>query len=349
MPEVGGGNRNPLRGMILAAGLGKRLRPLTLHCAKPAVPFLNRPLIEYSLDLFLKAGIQEIAVNLHYSRQSVVDVVENYLRRGSPRRTARGFFSHEEKILGTAGALGRQRRFLSQGDFAVCNGKIYFEEDLGRVWNFHRRTGSMVTMVLVPRAAADPHNVVLTDEEGNVTGFAPKDQIQDFGKGYTYTGLQILSPQVLRFIPDEPCDTVRHIYPRLLREGYPIRGFVSHGCWCESSLPSRYLENSMRMLRRRGVKNLLDSDLHGSLENVIAGSKVQVGPGSRLRNVVLWDGARVGSNSSLHNVIITADLEVPAETRATDVVITRSLEGGVPGPVGKRSGKEQSCRLWPLI
>lgn len=330
---------NPgVRGMILASGFGTRLRPLTLFRAKPATPFLNRPLVDYSIELLQRAAVKEIVINLHHLPDSVVEAV------GKKRPGIH--FSYEEEILGTAGAIGRVRDFLAGETFIVSNGKIYFEENLSHALAFHRETHSMVTLILVPYSPEDLFNPVFMDEQHHIVGFGGKGLVQANSETpFVFTGIHILEPCVFDFIPDSPSDIVRDIYPRLIQAGHPMRGFVSRAYWCECSLPSRYLSNSLEVLRRKGLQNLLDSEIEASCRHVVAGRKIKVGKSSLLESCILWDDVQIGRNSSLRNVIIAGTVKLPAQTHLEDVVVTPLPQEG-PSPA--RGSPTENHQVWPL-
>ena len=227
------------QGMILAAGLGTRLQPLTLFRAKPAIPFLNRPFVSYSLDLLRRTGIKEIIINLHHLPESIIESIGS---QDDAADSPRLKFSREETILGTAGAIGRVRDFFSRDPFIVCNGKIYFEEDLSAALRFHQDSGATATLVLVPCRPSDPYPPVFLDEEQNVIRFGSAQERNTPGEGYVFTGVHILSRDVLPFIPEGSSDTVKDLYPALMREGHRLRGFVSRAFWCECSSPALYLK-----------------------------------------------------------------------------------------------------------
>ncbi len=339
-----------LRGMVLAAGFGKRLRPLTLLRAKPAVPFLNRPLIEYTFDLFRQAGVQEFVINLHHLPKSVFDVVSRYLDAPSGKVWNPWIlFSDEPEILGTGGGIVRVREFLKDDDFIVSNGKIYFEQDLRPALEFHRRSGAAVTMVLLKHNGHEPFNPVLMDDDGRIRGFALKTGLSDFRDAYVYTGVQIVSPEFFDFAPPGPSETVRDIYPEMIRKRRKVLGFVSQAVWCECSEPRRYLEESVRMLRRLGGESLFeDAAPEGSrLRGVVGGSRVEVAAGCELENVVLWDGAKVGPDSRLRNVIICGGLELPPGIELSDTIVCPPLDL-LPGSAMPESRIDEPFLRWPL-
>ena len=303
-----------MKGMILAAGLGTRLYPLTAFRAKPAVPFLNRPLIQYARDLLLEAHLTEIVINSHHLSQSVQEALEAEARTEGHRIT----FSHEETILGTAGAIGKVRDFLQDDTFVVCSGKIYFEQDLDPVIRFHRDHNNLVTLVVVPHSKEDSYASVWVDDHNSITGFRPECQ----GNTFVFTGVHVLDPQVFDFIPEGPSETVNEIYPRLIQEGYRVQAFVSEAYWCECSTPRNYLRKSLEVLRRRKLDNLMNGETGSSCDGVIAAPSVQIDPGCVLKNSVLWDDVMIGEGSSLSNVIVTAGVTLRPDTHLNNALVT---------------------------
>src|SRR4030095_8727979 len=132
-----------MKALILAAGFGTRLWPLTEDRTKPAIPFLNRPLISYSVDYLASHGVREMMVNLHHQPESIRQVLGD----GSQFGASIGY-SLEEEILGTSGALDRVREFFMDEDFIVINGKIVTDIDLASAIEAHRQQRSIATLVL---------------------------------------------------------------------------------------------------------------------------------------------------------------------------------------------------------
>lgn len=151
--------------MILAAGYGTRLWPLTIDRAKPAIPFLGRPLVGYVAEYLARHGCREIAVNLHHRPESVRDSLGDGSRFG-----VRLHYVEEPEILGTSGALDNARDFFNEDTFVVVNGKIATDIDLGRAIETHRRAKALATLVLRPNAEHEKYSTVEIDA-GRLVGF----------------------------------------------------------------------------------------------------------------------------------------------------------------------------------
>ena len=331
-----------MKGMILAAGLGTRLHPLTLLRAKAAVPFLNRPLIHYAWDLLLGAGLQEIMINSHYLPHSIEDAVQGMRIEGQNTPI---LFSHEAEMLGTAGAIGKVRDFFAGDAFVLCSGKIYFEQELDQAIGFHQETESLVTLVLVPKSDKDPYNPVFLDEQNSITGFGPMENGVHPDKPYVFTGVHILDPKILDFIPEGPSETVNDLYPRLIQEGHRVQGFVSTAYWCECSTPKRYLMKSLEILRKRGLDNLMEGEASPLCQGVVAPRSVQIDGTSVVKNSVLWDDAKVGPNSSLSGVIVTDGVTLGPGTHLENAIVTPLPEKTEPLKAAQRVG---DSLIWPL-
>ena len=325
-----------MKGMILAAGLGSRLRPLTWIRAKPAVPLLNRPLIRYAFDLLDSLRIREVMVNLHHLGGSVTRALEGV--------TPTVRFSPEREILGTAGAVRQVRDFWGPEPFVVCNGKIYFEQRLGPVLAAHQESKALATLVLVPRKPEDPFRPVFLAGDGRVRAFGQDLPGGSSGPGYVFTGVQILSPAVPDLIPEGPSDLVKHIYEPLVAQRGPVMGFVSRAHWFECSTPERYLEKSMGLLARRGLNALPEGSGGEDCRSLVLGRDTRVPEGTSLERCVVWDGARLGSRCRLRDSIVAGEVEIPAGTRLSHVVVTPPL----PETLRPTGETHPAYWTWPL-
>lgn len=298
-------NSPDYQAMVLAAGFGTRLWPLTATCAKPAVPFLGKGLVAHGVDLLLSHNVKRICVNTHYQASSVEESLQ-----GRPVT-----FSHESEILGTAGAI---RQAIDLGhldanlDIMVFNGKLYTDVDIEKVFLFHRETQAAVTMVLRPNTTREAFREILC-EDGRVVGFGEGRQPKG-ANPLLFTGIHILSPEVLSKIPPGNSDTIRDLYPSFIRSG-KIHAFLDTSeYWWEFSTLQRYVDLHVEA-RSKGLTG----------RNTIS-DQCRINPDSSLENCIVWPNAEIPENCVLHEVIVGRSVSVPPGTRLSRHAIVRKSE-----------------------
>lgn len=294
--------------MILAAGYGTRLWPLTADRTKPAIPFLGRPLVGYVAEYLAAYGIREIAVNLHHQPESVREALGDGSRFGVELE-----YVMEPEILGTSGALDNARYFLEGDTFIVVNGKIVTDIDLNAAIEYHKRTGALATLVLRPNIARERFSIVNT-ENGFLKGFGgmPQPHASDNAGDEAplmFTGIQILEPRVFDYIPRKIFShSTTDVYPQAMAKGERIAAHVAEGVWYELSTIERYLDISLAMMRRegrdveRGEGSVIAKE--ATVSDSIFWDNVKVEAGARLYRAVVGDGVRVCAGETFENVAI---------------------------------------------
>ena len=188
-----------MKAMILAAGFGTRLQPLTQTVPKPMVPVLNRPLLERTIELLRLANIQDIAVNVHHLPEQVMAHFGDGSRFGVNLH-----FSREETIMGTAGGIKAAQEFLDGGTFLVINSDIVVDIDLDRVLQFHRESGSCLTLVVRADDSPEKYAPIEIQPDGRIARFIGA-QAPNVSSGETrrvmFTGIQIMEPEIFSRIP----------------------------------------------------------------------------------------------------------------------------------------------------
>jgi mannose-1-phosphate guanylyltransferase/phosphomannomutase len=213
--------------LILAAGEGTRLRPLTLDRPKPMVPIAGRPLLEYIVNWLAGYGVREIAINLHYRPEAIVSHFGDGAVYG-----VRITYSHENPILGTAGAVRKLADFFDSGPFLVVYGDVLTDLDLRQLLAFHCERvgrdpsiGATISLYHVP----NPTEVGLvgTDGSGRITRFLEKPRPEEVFTDLANSGILVVEPHVIERIPPHVCyDFGRDLFPRLLADGVPLYGWV---------------------------------------------------------------------------------------------------------------------------
>lgn len=208
------------KGMILAAGLGTRLRPLTDTIPKPLIDVGDRKIIEYNLALLGRSGIKDIAINLHH----LGNQIESFLGDGRKYGVNLKYF-HESKILGTGGGIKNAGGFFGEEHFVAINSDILTDLDLRDVMGFHFSSNASATLVLRPLGKGEAYTPVL------VGG----DRLVEFGTGdMMYTGVQVIDPSILKFLPENMfSDIVSDVFIPLLKQGIRISAYIHDGFWME--------------------------------------------------------------------------------------------------------------------
>lgn len=308
-------NETAMKAMVLAAGYGTRIQPLSDRCPKPLLPVLGRPLIDYALHHLTHLGISKIGVNLHHGAAQMQEHLRNHTPQG-----VQLCFSPESTILGTGGGIGAMRDFLGdEGPFVVYNGDVLSRIDLSALIAAHARHCPLVTMVLWDDA---PKNTVTLSPEGVVRDFSGRLGAFQPGRDrqLTFTGLSVVDPQVLHLIPPREPSNIIDLYLALIaRRPGAIRGFAVQGpYWSDVGTPRAYLQVHEDLLLLGKAALFLPEQLAGcyqgpgsqiepgaSWEGFLAlGSNCLVRADTFLKNCVVWDNSTVEKGMHLENGVI---------------------------------------------
>lgn len=301
-----------LRALVLAAGLGTRLRPLTLDRPKPLLPVLGRPLVAYTLDRLAELPCELAAVNLHHLGE-LVPAALGPEHRGMPL-----IYSREPQILGTLGALAPLAELLRPAEAVVLlNGDSLCDWPLAELIADHRASGAAATLLL--SETADPR------EFGGGVGLAADGRIVSFrsagiesgppARRLVFAGAHALSPALLERVPARPADIVRELYEPMLAEGAVIRGVTTARAWHDLGTPRRYLEAVLARLAASGGRSRVAAGAavaaSARLEASVVEDGARVEEGAVLERALVLPGARVGAGATVSGSIVGFGAEVP--------------------------------------
>jgi NDP-sugar pyrophosphorylase family protein len=255
-----------MKALILSAGLGTRLRPYTDHTPKPLFTICGRPLLDITITKLIQAGCESIMINTHHLHTQI----ETFIAQQSytiPIETR-----YEPHILGTGGAIINVKDFWNDQPFMVVNADIVTTIDFRAVYDFHRQHRHPVTLVL----ADDPEfNSVITDAEGFVTEFYQPIRASDRSteSALTFTGIQVLSPKILKFIASETPANSIDAYIRMLAKGEKIRAYNSHNAyWKDIGTPERYKSAVYESMAPRAFQRVFpDIKIHAASRQNLKG------------------------------------------------------------------------------
>jgi NDP-sugar pyrophosphorylase family protein len=292
-----------VKAVILAAGLGTRMRPLTDKTAKPALPVLNEPLIVRTLRELKRAGVSEVMINLHHRPETI---------RAAIPEGGLGLkikYSRETAILGTGGALRKVRSWVGRNPLFVVNGDVIFDFDLKAMAACHRKTDALATLALKPNSNPRRYKPVVTDRGGRILSIRARPKVPK-GTVSLFASVHLIEPAILDRLPPGTSDTVGDLYIPLLREGAHLQGVRQKGVWHDLGSPVGYLKAQMRLLADRGRKRsvLMDPSVRlgkgARVVRSVVGAGCVIESASRIEGSVLWDGALVKSGASLRNCIV---------------------------------------------
>lgn len=333
-----------MKAMLLAAGRGERLSPITRVLPKPLLPVLGRPLAPWVLTQLAAEGIDEAVINLHHLPQSLREALGDGSSLGL--RSLR-YSLEPRELLGTGGGVLHAASFLrGSGPILVRNSDFLSDISITDLAAFHARSGRAATLVLAPHRAG--YTRVRTDADGGVRSFGG-----DAGGDFLFTGCQIIEESLLDRLPvDRPSDLVRDLYVDLARE-QGIAAFIHRGFWWEFGTPDQYLEGSRTLVEMptdhrieigdfdpvRPVGNVPAAVgpgvvLHGDgiriAGFVVAGLGVHVAEDVRLEETIVMPEAWIGPASALRRCIVGPGTELPAGFNAEDSLI--ATDGDPSGP-----------------
>jgi NDP-sugar pyrophosphorylase family protein len=321
-----------MKAMILAAGLGTRLRPLTLERAKPAIPLLGKPAAARLIEQLTLLGVDQFRLNLHHLPLAVQQSLESWLAAG-----AQISFSFEPQILGTAGGLKANESFFNDETFLMVNGDIAIDLPLAEAVAFHKARGALATLVLYPQQQPCRHFPVRIDKDGRLCNF--KNARSDAGDptpgSYVFTGVHVLETKIFDYIPPGRFYEINdQVYPEAIGCGERVLGFPLAGYWNDIGDPARYLEAQTDLMDRWGVSQgaCISPDA-----KVAAGAQVgpyvSIGAGcvieddALVRDSIIWEHVRVEAGAEVCNSILAAGVTVHGSVR--DRIVTRNGEAAI--------------------
>ncbi len=282
-----------MKAMVLAAGKGTRLLPLTGEVPKPMAPVVGEPLIQHILELLAGAGVDEVHVNVHH----LADVI--LARYGWETRidsmTAR--ITREEKLMGTAGGVKRISGRFDE-TFVVVMGDALTDVDLEDVVAFHKERDALATLALTRVADTSQYGVVELDSKENIVGFQEKPHASEAVSNLANTGIYVLEPEVLEYVPEDTFfDFANDVFPRLLAAGERFVGYQGDFYWSDVGTLEAYRQAQRDVLAGK-VQVQIPGERRG--ESLWVGPDVMLHPTAALQGqIVIGQSAVIGSAVTL--------------------------------------------------
>ena len=291
-----------MKAMILAAGLGTRLRPLTFTRPKALMPVGNRPMIDRVIEYLKRCNIDELIVNAHHHKEQLVAHLDGGRPFGLNIQV-----KVEPVILGTGGGIKNTEGFWDAKPFVVINGDILTDIDLIRAYEAHQRAGNLVTLILHDHAS---FNQVRINEQLDIVDIAPEAHPGRLA----FTGIHIIEPEILSRIPKDRFYNIIDCYQKLISEGSPIRAYISKAhCWRDVGTIESYFLANREVLQENTILSGPGCRIHDSAtlkEWAVIGKDTKLEEGVEICRSVLWERVRIRKGLRVIDSIVTSSKEV---------------------------------------
>lgn len=318
--------------MILAGGLSTRLYPLTKQVPKPLVPVLGEPNAVHLLRYLKTYGFTEIAINVHYLSEMIVQTLGDGSNYG-----VRLEYLHEKELLGSAGAVAQMRGFFKNEPFVVVGCDDLTDLPLDRLLAFHKERNAIATIGLVQRDEVHHYGVVVTDETGKITGFQEKPPKGTELSNSVNTGIYAFTPEIFDYIPaGEFYDFGKNVFPTLQQAGAAFYGYDAHDAyWCDIGTPDEYRRATNDVLNgvfcipggtvpqsNVWMGNGAAVDKSATIEGPsVIGDGVRVGANARIERSIIWQGSTIGEGAFLRDTIVGMNYDVEANESLDGAIV----------------------------
>ncbi len=325
-PELSG---QPVRAaMVFCAGLGTRLRPLTEHFPKPAVPFFGAPLIRYAFALLKGAGIERAVINTHHLPERMAEVA-----RAEAQRIGLDLaISHEPRLMDTAGGLREARALLGEARCLLVNGDAFLSIDLAALIAHHCQRRALASLAVMPPVPGENFRAIEADAAGRIARIRGIGAARAGLAPWHFLGVHVIEPEVFDAIEAEgPRDINGEVYPALIARGALVQAVpVRVGAWADLGTPRRYLDACQDLLSgqcdlsplgraaplapgaglirgegsdRAFIDRAAKVAPGALLKGAIVGPGVEIGPGARAVNSALLPGTRLGAGQAVEGAV----------------------------------------------
>jgi mannose-1-phosphate guanylyltransferase/phosphomannomutase len=359
-----------LKAIIMAGGEGSRLRPLTCDLPKPMVPVINTPIMLHILRLLKHHGISDIGVTLQYMPEAIKDYFGNGAQFG-----ANLTYFIEETPLGTAGSVKNAEDFLHD-TFLVISGDALTDIDLSKAVDFHKRNGSLATMVLTKVTVPLEYGVAITNEDSRIVQYLEKPCWSEVFSDTVNTGIYILEPEIFKYYKkNQKFDFSKDLFPILLKEKMPMYGYVAKGYWCDIGNLEQYVQAHFDILKGKVKVNIPGTQIREGVwigQNVkisdravingpavlgdnctvsddvfidgfsIIGNNNVISDNTSIKRSITWDNVYIGQHTRLRGSILCSKVRIKENCSL--------FEGAVVGydcKLDKSSTVKPGVKIWP--
>ena len=362
-----------MKAVVMAGGFGTRIQPLTHSIPKPMLPILNRPMMEHTMMSLKEAGITEFIVLLYFKP----DVIMDYFKDGS-QLGINITYVIPDSDYGTAGAVKKAQEYIGDENFIIISGDLVTDFDFPKIFEYHKSKGSKLTITLTPVDNPLEFGVVIANEEGRIEKFLEKPSWGEVFSDTINTGIYIIEPEILDYIPkNENFDFAKDLFPLLMKKGIELTAGFAEGYWRDVGNPESYrdvyddilsgkikfsiggtpykypdgvliadenvnIDESVEVVGIVVVGQNVTLKKEVKLNNVVIGNDVTIQSGSKIRNTVIWNDVIVGKNAKLDGCVICNHNRIGKNVSAkAGMILAEGCE------IGQLVNIEKDVTIWP--
>lgn len=362
-----------MKAVVMAGGFGTRIQPLTHSIPKPMLPIMNRPMMEHTIVSLRDVGITEFIVLLYFKP----DIIRDYFKDGSELGISITYVLPDDDY-GTAGAVKKAQELIGDENFIIISGDLVTDFDFRHIFDTHQKQNSKLTITLTSVENPLEFGVVIANEEGKIEKFLEKPSWGEVFSDTINTGIYIIEPDILDYIPkNENFDFAKDLFPLLMRQGIELNACFAEGYWRDVGNPESYRDVYEDILSGKIRFNMggeaikfpdgvlicdddyeLDENVEilgivvvgkdvkikkgSKLGNVVIGNNVTIGSGSKIRNSVLWNDVDIGKNAKLDGCVICNNVRIGKNVTAkAGMILSEGCE------IGELVTVEKDVTIWP--
>ncbi|MEA3346801.1 MAG: NDP-sugar synthase [Candidatus Auribacterota bacterium] len=317
-----------MQAMILSAGYGTRLKPITNFIPKSLAPILEYPLLALTLKWLSSAGFKKIVINLCHHSEKIKKEISNITLSKTEV-----IFLEENPILGSAGGIANAKRYLDKKPFFTINGDILFDLNFKEVEEFHNKNKPICTLILKKDPDAVKFGLIETDSQNRIIRFLGSGTNQKAAKRLMFCGIHLMNPEIFDYLPFKSSNICRDIYPSLVKKNQTMMGYELKNYWKDIGTPESLFQANMDVLRSKApdwIMSLIRKQHNDEFLNKpyylgknttmgkgtkiedgsIIGSNCIIGNNCTLKNCLIFPNTRIEDNANIFNCILSNDFKI---------------------------------------
>lgn len=362
-----------MKAVVMAGGFGSRIQPLTNSRPKPMLPIVNRPMMEHTMMTLKEIGITDFIVLLYF----MPEIIQDYFKDGSDFGIKISYVIPDADY-GTAGAVKLAQDLIGDENFIIVSGDLVTDFDFKKILDFHASKKSQLSIGLTSVENPLQFGVVIANEDNVIEKFLEKPSWGEVFSDTINTGIYIIEPEILEYIPENKnFDFAKDLFPLLMHSEVPLMGYSLEGYWRDVGNPESYrevfedilderldfkipgqkqtypdgtlysdtpytLDKSVEIIDNVVIGNNVIIENNVKLNNVVIGDNVKIASGTNIRNSILWENINIGKNNRLNNAVICNDNNIGKNVNAkAGLILAEGCE------VGELVSFEQDVTIWP--